>query len=253
MGNKEIFKDILGFEGMYQVSNLGRVKSCRRLRSDGRLVEECIMKQLTIKKGYKRISLYKDNKNRSFLVHRLVAMAFIPNEKNLPQIDHINYDTSDNRVENLRWCTARQNVHYCMENGRRYIITPEVSPNCRRVAKLDMQGKEMEIYHSLGEAHRQNPKSSISKISAVCRGERKSSGGFKWEFRSELPKSMKERSQHEKGIAIPIYQYNKDDELIAEFKSIGEAYRITHIHQTCIRKSLQGNYKTIEGYYFKYK
>ena len=103
--NIEIFKDIPGYEGLYQVSNIGRVKSLPR---NGTINKERILNQEN-SKGYKRVSLNKNNKAKHFSVHRLVAEAFIPNPLNKPQIDHINTVKDDNRVINLRWCTAKEN------------------------------------------------------------------------------------------------------------------------------------------------
>ena len=111
----EIWKDIQGYEGLYQVSNLGRVKSLGRFID--RLVtgnywqEERILKPNKTKHGYLMVALRKNNKPNYFKVHRLVAITFIPNPENKPQIDHINAIKTDNTVNNLRWVTAKENVN----------------------------------------------------------------------------------------------------------------------------------------------
>lgn len=110
----EIWKDIQGYEGLYQVSNLGRVKSLGRFID--RLVtgnywqEERILKPNKTKHGYLMVALRKNNKPNYFKVHRLVAITFIPNPENKPQIDHINAIKTDNTVNNLRWVTAKENI-----------------------------------------------------------------------------------------------------------------------------------------------
>lgn len=98
---EEIWKDIEGYEGLYQVSNLGRVKNVKRNRVTYGMKGD--------KDGYLRIGLSKDGILKTYKVHRLVAMAFIPNPDNKPFIDHINTVKDDNRVQNLRWCTSKEN------------------------------------------------------------------------------------------------------------------------------------------------
>lgn len=100
----ENWKDIDGYEGLYQVSDLGRVKS---------LVMNIFMKFKTDKDGYKSVGLTKNRKQNYFRVHRLVAAAFIRNDKNKPEVNHIDLDKSNNKLSNLEWITARGNKkHY---------------------------------------------------------------------------------------------------------------------------------------------
>lgn len=101
----EIWKDIKGFEGYYQISNLGRVKSLSRLSVQNHLLPEKILKTCTAQGGYLEVFLYIDGKRYHKKPHKLVADAFIPNPDNLPEVDHINTDKNNNCVDNLRWCT----------------------------------------------------------------------------------------------------------------------------------------------------
>ena len=108
---KEIWKDVIGYEGLYQVSNLGRVKSLDRFCIDGRKRCGQIMKQVIRNGGYFSVGLRKGKGQKAYLVHRLVAEAFIPNTDNKPCVDHINTIRTDNRVCNLRWCTYKENCN----------------------------------------------------------------------------------------------------------------------------------------------
>jgi len=146
---KEIWKDIIGFDTFYQVSNLGHVRSilvrrgsqARRLKPTGTGRRHS---------GYLAVTLSKNNKSVKLTVHRLVGTAFIPNPDNLPQINHKNGKKSDNRVTNLEWCSNSQNLlHAYRVLGRR---SPDQSgdnnANCRRSNEVD---KLMRKAHRRGE------------------------------------------------------------------------------------------------------
>lgn len=139
----EIWKDIKGFEGLYQVSNFGRVKSLERHRNGKRgaptICKERILCLHRGKFGYLQACLCKDNKKHAPLVHRLVGEAFIPNTENLPCIDHIDGNRENNAVSNLRWCTTKENMNY---SGVRNSIsnTQKTSEACKRHQR-DIQEK----------------------------------------------------------------------------------------------------------------
>ena len=102
---QEIWKPVEGFEGLYEISNLGRVKSLW-------FGKEKIMNPAKTKDGYLFVNLYKDRKRKAFKVHRLVATAFIPNHEGFEQVNHKNEVKTNNCVENLEWCSAWDNMHY---------------------------------------------------------------------------------------------------------------------------------------------
>ena len=107
---KEIWKDIEGYEGLYQVSNLGRVKSFPRIGTHARKIK--IIKIMEDRIGYKFIHLSKNNKQKRKSIHRLVAETFIPNPNNYPCINHIDECKENNKVNNLEWCTYSYNNNY---------------------------------------------------------------------------------------------------------------------------------------------
>lgn len=122
---KEVWKDIPGFENLYQVSNFGNVKVLDRIcnsaiKNNNKVLRKGkILKQYN-KRGYLQVSLSKNNKRYYFSVHRLVAMTFIPNPNNLPQINHKDENTLNNCIENLEWCTPKYNCNYGTRNSRIY-------------------------------------------------------------------------------------------------------------------------------------
>lgn len=120
----EVWKDIPGYEGFYQVSNFGRVKSLFMFRYNinKKIVEkikrEKILKQHIHKSGYMITSLSKERIRKQFYTHRLVASVFIPNLLNKPYINHIDCNPQNNCVDNLEWCTQKENINYSWKLGR---------------------------------------------------------------------------------------------------------------------------------------
>lgn len=117
----EIWKDIEGFEGRYQASNLGRIKSLRkrkirRVRA-GYTIRETMLRQFPHKSGYFQVFLYGENKPRCYQLHRVIAMAFVSNPDNKPEVNHIDGDKSNNASSNLEWVTASENIIHARDNG----------------------------------------------------------------------------------------------------------------------------------------
>lgn len=167
----EIWKDIAGYEGLYQVSNFGRVKSLN-YRKTGK---EAILKLRIAHKrhNYMDVALTKCGTTKRHKVHRLVAIAFIPNPNNLPQINHKDCDVVNNCVDNLEWCDAKYNINY----GDRAIKFGKVVGHS--VAQCDLLGNVVNTFFSIREAARALNLSN-SNISAAIRGKYKTCGGFIW-------------------------------------------------------------------------
>lgn len=166
---QEIFKDIEGYEGLYQISNFGNVKSLR-------FGKEKILKERTIN-GYLAVNLHKDGKKKSYLVHRLVASAFLPNPNNLLQVNHIDEVKTNNRVDNLEWCSAKYNVNYGLRM-QRFI---ESNTNNPKISKKVICIETGKIYPSTCEVERELGFYQ-THISAACRGKYKTAYGFHWRY-----------------------------------------------------------------------
>ena len=186
----EIWKIIDGYNGKYVVSNLGNVKSLARCVSNhtGFINKpERVLKHTEDIKGYLRVSLDKDGKTKFVPVHRLVALAFIPNPLNKPQVNHIDGNKHNNRVDNLEWVTNQENCLHAVRKGLNDHSKYHAGRPCKPVLQIDIKtGVIVAEYPSIASAKETvAAKSKTNNIGACCRGERNKAFGFKWRFRDE--------------------------------------------------------------------
>lgn len=176
---KEIWKDVVGYEGLYQVSNLGRVKSLNYNRTG----KEKIMKPISHKYGYLKVNLRKNNSEKKFLIHRLVAQAFLPNPNNLPQVNHKDENPSNNIVTNLEYCDAKYNSNYGTRNEKLSINLTNRKDLSKVVLQIDKNTNVIiNIFPSIREAERQTGCSN-KNIQRCCKGKSKSAYGYKWSYK----------------------------------------------------------------------
>ena len=178
MNQKEIWKQVKGYEGIYEVSTLGKIKNSKR---------NIIKKPYKDKYGYFLIQLWSNNKSLTTGLHRIIAQAFIPNPQNKPQINHKNGIRDDNRIENLEWCTVSENhKHSFRELGRKGHSNMKgrkgkLHPKSRPVIQKTLDGKIINKYGSVLEAQRYTHIQE-SSIRSVCYGKYKHAGGYLWEY-----------------------------------------------------------------------
>ena len=159
----EVWKDIEGYDGLYQVSSCGRVKNSRTGR---------VLKAVKDIYGYLIVNLYKNGKRINYKVHRLVAQTFIPNPENKPQVNHLDEDKENNHVENLEWCTAKENNNHGEHNLRVSKI------NSKPIICIET-GIE---YYGTNECARQMGLHQ-SNITKVLKGKYKTTGGYTFKYK----------------------------------------------------------------------
>lgn len=183
--SNEIWKDIIGYEGYYQISSFGRVRSLKRIiidkNNNKHTINEKILKPHKSIQGYLTVSLLKIRNNKRIRIHRLVALHFIENINNYSQVNHKDFNRENNNVDNLEWMTPSQNVKYSWDNGRygdSKLITKEANKKCsKKVLCVDLNT----VFESARKASREF-NIAISSISQCCNKKRKSAGGYKWQY-----------------------------------------------------------------------
>lgn len=185
MKNEE-WRPVPGYEDSYEVSNTGRVRSLPRASISPRgyvfKIRERILRAAPDGKGYLMVWLYQDGKRRSVKVARLVAEAFIPNPENKSQVDHINAVKHDNRVENLRWVTGKENFHNPISYKRNAESkTGILNHRSKRVFQYTLHGELVKEWPCVSAVEKELG-FSHSHISQCCCGLREKAYGYLWRY-----------------------------------------------------------------------
>lgn len=221
-----IWKDVKGYENLYQVSNDGLVRTSHKglweILSAGRT-----------KHGYYNVLLHKDGKRKNERVHRLVASAFIPNPNNYPYINHKDENPSNNHVDNLEWCTAEYNSNYgtCKERI--------ANSNSKPILKYDLDGNFICEYKSLAEAERIEGIDHAT-ISMSCSGRVSYQCGYIWIYKCDED-TIQERVQRVKRVYKPrkVAMYDMDGNYIKTYGSVLQASKTSGDSYMVINRQLK--------------
>ena len=171
----EIWKDYKDYEGLYQASNLGIMRSLDRWVSSKngsmQFIKGRILKLLNHNAGYLSANLWKNNKVKTYLVHRIIAEVFLPNPNNYKEVNHKDEDKTNNIVENLEWCDAKYNSNYGTRNERL----------SKSVLQYDLEGNFIKEWKSTMECCRNGYNQGA--VAACCQGKRKTHKGFIWKYK----------------------------------------------------------------------
>ena len=248
---EEEWKDIEGYGGIYQISNLGRVKSLQRLVNNThcskRLIKESFLSVKRKSHQYDYVSLYKNNKQKRAYIHRLVAQAFIQNPNNYTDVNHKNEVKRDNRVENLEWCDKKYNNNY--GTGKRRMIESRNAHNKWNAEKethmYDMDGFYVRSFRSVVEAAKYF-NCADTNIRPII--DKKNRSAFGYMFSSVKREKM---GSYKKGGLVPVQQYSLDGLFIKSFSSITEAARSTGSDVSKICDCLHGRRAYTNGFKWK--
>lgn len=178
----EIWKKVIDYEENYEISSYGRLKSLDRYvngRYGLRFAKGKIIKPTVCTNGYLEYALHRDGEKKIVLAHRLVAQHFIPNPNNYPEVNHIDENIQNNRMDNLEWLTSKQNANYGTRNQR--------CKDCNKqyfkpVLQYDLEGNLIKEYETLGDASR-DIKGDISAIIRVCKNRQNIAYGYIWKYK----------------------------------------------------------------------
>ena len=255
----EEWRDIEGFNGLYKVSNTGRVISFKQSRfSKGNDFYELMQKPRGGR--YKIVYLSINGKGNGYLVHRLVAKAFVPNPENCPCVNHKDEDIYNNMSYNLEWCSHKYNCNY----GTRTERIKANMPQNKAVYQLSMSGEIIASYKTIKEASKETG-ISAGHICSVCKGEREYANGYKWRYKDDrlyekatitLLTKKEHSKQSRKRIFMlkskKIAQYSLNGELIRIFYGTREIKDELGFSRPSIINCCNNKGKTAYGYKWEY-
>ena len=257
----ETWKDIQDYEGLYQISNFGRVKS---LRSKGKFLNP-----LPSTSGYSKVQLYKNGKSRDSYIHILVATAFLPKSDNKQEVNHKDGNKRNNNVENLEWVTKSENQKHAIETNLRAASpmtgrTGKNNPNSKTILQYNMDGAFVREWTGIAETARAIH-CAPSQIFACLSGRRKTGAGFIWRYKysnnypPEIPpiefncqgsrtwKQTNPRAMHR------IAQLTKDGNVVKIWENYKQIAEETGFSNGNIYKVISGKLKSAYGFIWRYE
>ena len=238
----EVWKDIPGFEGLYQVSSQGRVKSLDmrtkyKNTSNTMLRKGRVLSPKTSNKGYLEVVLVKNKVRYNKRVHQLVALTFIPNPNGYNVINHINENKKDNFVENLEWCTIRQNCE-------------AYTSSRNTIYQYSLDGDLIKVWHSITRAA-ESVKGDKTGVQHCCCTGLKTYKGYIWTYSPITEKELFWRKSNNNIVAVE--QLDLTGNILHTYSSVVEAAKSVGCNPSAITMACNGLRKTIKGYLWRKK
>ena len=241
--SEEIWKDIKGFEGRYQVSNMGRVRSLDRWSLDERprFIKGMMLKpSLNKGRGYLRVSLSDGHRNyKHYEVHRLVALHFVPGYKEGLVVNHKNEVKTDNRAENLEWCTYQYNLNY----------SDVVAWKRKPVYQYDLDGNLIKKFKC---GHQAEQELGFTIVHAIYESKRGYTHGFLFSQEPHTKEYWNKVTKENKGSTRRVAQYDDNGNEIARFNTVTEAAKAMNVTVTCISNCCRGKSIHAAGYRWRF-
>lgn len=252
----EEWKDIIGYEGYYEVSTSGLIRSVDRLVKNGHaeyIRKGHVLTPSLSNSGYLQVRLSIRQEIKPFYVHRLVAEAHIKNPNNLPQINHKDEDKTNNKVENLEWCSRKYNMNYGTFPQRRLekaLRERNDESRSKKVYQYDYNGSLINFFASLHEVERCTGIKQ-DKISKSCRkkGSRRTCNGYVWSFE---PMTIDEIKRVLFYCPKPVIQLSIEGETINKFNTAKDAAKAMNCNANGIQLCCRGLRVTCCGYKWKF-
>lgn len=265
----EVWKQVVGYEERYKVSNYGRVKQLDNNGLSKYSLPRILKQYFPNNRGcYWFVDLYINGKSKHKRVHRLVAKAFLPNPNNLPEVNHKDENKQNPHLDNLEWCTRKYNANYgtmpkrmgehikrrkreSINNGNNGYLKH------KEVHQYDLNGNYIASYYSQKEAEAQTG-ANRNSICDVCKGRALSAGGYLWSYTKDK-KEIDVKASFAKGIksrrrkkVLPIEKYTLDNKFICLYDNASIAARDVGVHYTNIIKCAKGERRQCAGFIWKY-
>lgn len=240
----EKWHSIVGYEGLYEISNYGRVKSfCKKV--------PFIIRTTPNQDGRDQINLHRNGRFKSCVVHRLVAEAFLPNPGNLTDVNHKDENPMNNHVSNLEWCTHDYNMHYGTIKERVSTALKNHPNTSCPVAQYNLQGRLLRVWPSIREVKRALNAGGWKGICNVCKGKAPSALGYQWRYVEDglAPEDDIGPCPH-KYSTIPkeIFQYTKEGAFVCSYESASAAARAVGVSSSNISACIKGKQRSAGGF-----
>lgn len=252
----EIWKPIKGYEGFYEVSNLGRVRSLDRVieYSNGRRIftKGKILKPILNYHGYLTVNLKRNSTIKVCQIHRLVMLNFVENTFNLPMINHKDECKTNNHISNLEYCDCKYNSNYGSRNKKLSEIMRKIGI-AKKVLKISTDGEILKKYNSLSDVSLDGYDSQT--VGDCCRFRTKSHKGYLWcyeENKINIPKILISYHKSKQKIGKPILMFDLNGSFIKRYERIIDLEKEFKVSRSNVRKCCLGKQKSHNGYIFKY-